>query len=398
VIAGSTIAVHSAPPAGQAGEVSDAGTVIVGAGAAGLAVAACLRRAGRPFTVLERGDAVGLAWRTRYRRLHLHTAKQHSGLPFLPFPRQYPRYPSRDQVIEYLEAYRRHFDIQPRLGQAVRSVSRRADGQWTVATTAGEERASSVAICTGQAAVPFRPTWPGLELFGGEILHSSDYSSGERFAGRRVLVVGLGNSGGEIAIDLVEHGAEVEIAARSPVNVVPRDFLGMPIQRSTIVLSALPLAVRDRIARMVSRLTFGDLTEVGLPRSTEGPISGIVSRHRIPLIDVGTVALLREGKIRVRGDVAGLQPGVVQFSDGTSGAYDVVVLATGYRSGAVPLLAGQPGALNEHGYPPGPVHPELPGLFFIGFGSPPTGLLREIARDARKVARAIDEGQRQRIQ
>jgi indole-3-pyruvate monooxygenase len=365
-------------------------TVIVGAGPAGLAMAACLRRAGRPFLVLEQSDDVATSWRGRYQRLHLHTARQHSGLPYLPFPRQLPRYPSRAQVIEYLERYARHFEIEPRFDETVRAVQRSEGGDWIVRTDRGEHRGGQVVFCTGQAEVAVRPRWPGDDRFGGELLHSSGYFTGERFAGKRVLVVGLGNSGGEIAIDLVEQGAaRVDIAVRGPVNVVPRDFLGMPIQRSTILLSGLPLWLRDGIARAVSRLSFGDLTKVGLPRPTEGVISGIVGRHRIPLIDVGTIALLRQGKIGLRPDVAGFELTEVRFVDGKSEPYDAVVLATGFRPAVGTLLPEHGGALDEGGYPRGLASPELPGLFFVGFGRPPTGLLREIGREARTVARAI---------
>jgi cation diffusion facilitator CzcD-associated flavoprotein CzcO len=369
--------------------VDETGTVIVGAGPAGLAMGACLRRREEPFVVLEQGAAVGDSWRTRYRRLHLHTAKQHSGLPHLAFPRQHPRYPSRDQVVEYLQLYSRHFAIEPRLGQGVLSIKPEAGGGWTTTTTGGAWRSRRVVICTGHSGMPRRPHWPGQETFAGEVLHSSAYDSGERFAGKRVLVVGLGNSGGEIAIDLVEHGAAVGIAVRSPVNVVPRDFLGMPIQRSTILLSVLPLPVRDAVGRLVSRLVFGDLRRLGLPRPAEGPVSQIQKRGRIPLIDVGTIALIREGKIALLPDVQAFERQGVRFADGQSRPFEAVVLATGYRPAVAPLLPEQPAVLDEHGYPRALDAPALPGLYFVGFSTPPTGLLRQIGIDARRVAAMI---------
>jgi indole-3-pyruvate monooxygenase len=366
--------------------------VIVGAGPAGLAVAACLRAAGRPFVVLDRNDAVASSWRSRYRRLHLHTAKEYSALPLLPFPREYPRYPSRDQVVEYLDLYARHFEIQPRLGEKVLSARRGDDGRWTVTTLRGQHRCGQVVVCTGHSAVPFRPQWPGEQSFGGEILHSASYLSGERFAGKRVLVVGLGNSGGEIAIDLVEHGARVDLAVRGGINVVPRDLLGMPIQRSTILLSVFPVWLRDAVARLVSRLAFGDLRRVGLSRPADGPVSQIVRRRRIPLIDVGTIALLRQGRIGVRPDISALEPGAVRFSDGAVEPFDAIVAATGYRPGAAALLPDHPEAVDGNGHPPAVSHPRLGGLFFVGFRTPPTGLLRQIAIDARAVARMIVAG------
>jgi indole-3-pyruvate monooxygenase len=369
----------------------ETGTIIVGAGPAGLAVAACLRRAGSPFVVLEQSDAgVGASWRKRYRRLHLHTAKQYSGLPHLPFPRHHPRYPSREQVVEYLELYRRHFDIEPRVGQRVARLARTSDRWWTTATTTGEtHRSRHVVLCTGRSDVPHRPRWPGQESFAGEILHSADYLSGERFAGKRVLVVGLGNSGGEIAIDLFEHGASPDIAVRSPVNVVPREFLGMPIQRSTITLSFLPLAIRDWIGRRVSRLTFGDLEALGMPRAQEGPVSQIVRRGRIPLIDVGTIELVRQEKIRLRPNVQQFEGDGIRFIDGSLQPYDAVVLATGYDAGMSALSPELRAVTDQAGCPRGLDHADLPGLFFVGYSTPPTGLLRQIAIDARRVAKRI---------
>jgi indole-3-pyruvate monooxygenase len=363
-------------------------TLVVGAGPAGLAVAACLRRAGREFVVVEQLDSVGARWRSRYRRLHLHTAKQYSGLPHLPFPKSAPRYPSRDEVVAYLESYGRHFGIEPRVDERVVALSR-DDGGWRASTSGGSTyHAQHIVLCTGRSDVPHRPHWPGDDTFPGEILHSADFVSGERFAGKRVLVVGLGNSGGEIALDLAENGARPDIAVRSAVNIVPRDFLGQPIQRSTIVLSRVPLAIRDRVGRLISRLVFGDLAALGLPPAPEGPVSQIAHRGRIPLIDVGTVALVRAGRIGLRRDVARFAGDRVDFADGSYDRYDAVVLATGYRAGVAALTAGL-GVLPENGYPASVTHPATPGLYFVGFRTPPTGHLRQIAIDARRVASDI---------
>jgi len=367
------------------------GTLIVGAGPAGLAVAACLARAGSPYVLLEQNDAVGARWRSRYRRLHLHTAKEYSALPYLPFPKHLPRYPSRDQVVAYLELYRNHFGIEPHFGERVTQVAR-DDGRFLVSTSGGATyHARNVVVCTGRSDVPYRPHWPGLDTFKGTVLHSAEYTSGERFAGQRVLVVGLGNSGGEIAIDLVESGATfTAVAVRSPVNIVPRDFIGQPIQRSTIMLRVLPVGVRDRTGRMISRIVFGDLQRLGFPRADEGPVSQIVSRGRIPLIDVGTIALVRAGKIALRGNVERFEREGVRFGDGLEEPYDAVVLATGYRAGASSLVASL-GLATDRGGNPDP-DASAPGVHFVGFRTPPTGHLREIAIDAKKVASRIVAG------
>lgn len=363
-------------------------TVIVGASAAGMATAACLQRAGRRFVLLEAGHEVGSAWRRHYERLHLHTAKALSSLPYLPFPRDVPRYPSRAQVVDYLDAYRAHFSLAPRFGQRVTSVKRDGDG-WLTRSEDTAYRSRSVVIATGYTRVPHRPSWPGLERFTGEVLHSSEYKNGAAWRGRRVLVIGFGNSGGEIAIDLCEHGAHPSLAVRGAVNVVPRDFLGLPILAWGIVLSVLPGWLADAIARLVARITIGRLDRLGLTPSGRGPVTQIRRDGRIPLIDIGTVARIRRREIDVLPGVESFTAGGARFVGGVEREFDAVVLATGYR----PLLASflEPAAevLDADGVPKQSGAETLPGLYFCGFYVAPTGMLREIGREAKRIAGAI---------
>src|SRR5882757_188211 len=149
-------------------------TIVVGAGPAGLAVGACLKQAGIPCLFLEQADKVGVAWHRHYERLHLHTDKKHSELPWAPFPKEYPRYPSRLQMISYLETYARRFQLEPRLGQQVVSA-RRVDGLWEARTQDTLYQASNLVIATGYSREPCLPTWPGQDSFQGSLLHSSEY-------------------------------------------------------------------------------------------------------------------------------------------------------------------------------------------------------------------------------
>ena len=175
--------------------MQDAETIVVGAGPAGLACAATLRRAGGSVIVLEAADKVASSWRGHYDRLNLHTTKRQSGLPGLPMPNRYPKYPSRDQVIAYLEDYAEHHRIVPRFGARVLRIKRH--GNWCVETDTGMLTAGNVIFATGIAGSPFRPDWPGMEGFAGRLLHSSEYVNPKPFSGCRVLVVGFGNSGGD---------------------------------------------------------------------------------------------------------------------------------------------------------------------------------------------------------
>ena len=200
--------------------------IIIGAGPAGLATAAALRARGRDAVILEKSDAVGAVWRRHYDRLHLHTDRARSGLPGLQIPKAYGRYPSRAQVVEYLEAYAAKFALKPVFNAPVRAVRR--DGRaWRVEAGENSRSAPIVVVATGWADYPHAPTWPGIETFGGAVMHSSAYRNPAPLAGKRVLVVGYGNSGAEIALDLAEAGIDVALSVRSPVNVIPRELFGI---------------------------------------------------------------------------------------------------------------------------------------------------------------------------
>jgi len=362
--------------------------VIVGASAAGLATAACLTRAGVPFELLEERDVVGAAWRGHYDRLHLHTSKGLSALPFHGFPGGVGRYPARVEVVAYLEDYARRLGLAPRFGERVESVRRDGDG-WLTRSHGAEYRSRHVVVATGYTRAPHRPSWPGLESFGGSVLHSSEYRNGAEWAGKRVLVVGFGNSGGEIAIDLAEHGARPSVSVRSPINIIPRDFLGLPILAWGIALSVLPLRIADAIARLVCLLSFGRIEALGLSQLPYGPMTQIRRHARIPLLDIGTVARIRRREIEVVPGIASFNASGARFADGVERPYDAVVLATGYRPALAAFLDPAAGALDDTGRPRASGVETLPGLYFCGFYVAPTGMLREIAREARRIARAI---------
>jgi cation diffusion facilitator CzcD-associated flavoprotein CzcO len=369
----------------SAAATDDATVVVVGAGPAGLATAACLERRGVAVTVLEAGPGLATSWRNHYACLHLHTVKQHSGLPGLPFPREAPRYPSRAQVVDYLERYAAHFGIAPRTGEPVRRIA--ADGDaLAVESARARYRARAVVVATGNNRVPNPDRLPEQERFRGELLHSGRYRDAAPFAGRRVLVVGAGNTGAEIALDLAEHGAKPTLSIRTPVNVVPRDFLGMPTQVTSIRMSRFPIGFGDRVGRVVSRLAFGNLARHGLLRPELGPLSSIKLRGRIPLIDVGTIAAIKRGAIGVKPALARFTEGGAEFADGSALEADAAILATGYRPGLAGIV-DVAGALDDDGYPRdwrgGGAHP---GLYFVGYEDVSTGLLREIARQAEAVA------------
>jgi cation diffusion facilitator CzcD-associated flavoprotein CzcO len=369
--------------------MAEINTIIIGAGAAGLAVSACLKMAGVSNIILEQSDQVGATWRRHYDRLHLHTDKRNSELPFAPFPMDYPRYPSRDQVVTYLEGYAKRFDLDIRFSQQVLSA-RRENGQWQVRTQDTLHSSPNLVVASGYARRPLSPAFPGIDSFRGKIIHSSAYKNGAEFKGKNILVVGFGNSGGEIAVDLHEHGAKPSLAVRNAVNVIPRELAGIPILSIGIVQNKMPAWLADAINAPILRAVVGDITKYGLRKLPYGPATQIQKDKRIPLIDVGTMRLIRAGHIKVYSGVEKFSENRISFMDGKEADFDAVVLATGYRPQVSEFLQEATSVLNDEGTPTSTGKESgIPGLYFCGYYVSPTGMLREIAIEARQISAAI---------
>jgi indole-3-pyruvate monooxygenase len=362
--------------------------VVVGAGPAGLALGACLREAAVPTILLERSESVASSWRHHYDRLHLHTDRRISSLPYLPLPAGSPRYVSRDQFVAYLESYAERFGLDIRLGQDVTSVAREDDG-WRVVTPPRTYASDTVVVATGNARVPRAPAWPGVDAYRGTVIHSSQYVNGSGFAGQRVLVVGFGNSAGEIAIDLHEHGASPSLSVRSAVNVIPREILGISSISVSLTQTRLPASVADRLNAPLLRMTIGDITSLGLRKLPYGPSTQVREHGQIPLIDIGTIDLIRSGRIRVRPGIERFTEDGAVFEDGTTETFDAVVLATGYRP-RVDEFVEAPDTFDDEGSPlASGTESAAQGLYYCGFHVSPTGMVREAGLEARRIARAI---------
>ncbi|MEO8810929.1 MAG: NAD(P)/FAD-dependent oxidoreductase [Rhodanobacter sp.] len=364
--------------------------VIVGAGPAGLACAASLSQRGLKSVILEKADTVGSVWRGHYERLHLHTDRGHSALPGLPMPRSYPRYPSRVQVVAYLESYAERFNLHPVFDSKVERV-RREGSLWHVDAATGRRSARAVVIATGWADFPHAPCWPGQDDYRGQIVHSSVYRNPAPFAGKRVLVVGFGNSGGEIALDLAEAKVDVTMSVRGPVKILPRDLLGLPILSWAILQQWLPPRLADFMNAPLLRLAVGSTRHLGLQIERRGPLAMIAEDGRIPLLDIGTLARIRDGSIAVRGGIVRFTGDGVAFADGAQ-PFDAVILATGFRPDLRALLPGSPDVLDARGLPlvTGRATSE-PGLFFCGQRVVATGQLREIGIEATRIATLVDD-------
>lgn len=360
--------------------------IIVGAGPAGLACAAMMKARGLDVAVLEKADRVGAVWRRHYDRLHLHTDRKHSGLAGFAMPATYPLYPSRAQVVDYLERYAARFDVKPVFGATVSRIQR-VSGLWRVETADDAMMAPIVVVATGIADSPYRPTWPGLENYSGTVIHSSEYRNPAPFAERRVLVVGFGNSGGEIALDLADAGVDVMTAVRSPVQIIPRDLLGLPIMSWILLYRRLPARLVDLINGPVLRLAVGDFEKFGLRRAAKGPRQMVEEDGRVPLIDIGTLARIRDGSIRIYEGIDRFTPDSVVFSGGMTERIDAVILATGFRPDLRRLMPDVDGVFDRRGMPRVTGQATAaPGLYFCGQITVSTGQLREIGIEAQRIA------------
>jgi putative flavoprotein involved in K+ transport len=366
--------------------------VVIGAGPAGLAAAAVLKASGIPAVVVEKTGNVAASWRRHYDRLHLHTVRWLSNLPGYRFSREHGRWVSRDGVIRYLEGYVRHHDLDVRTGVEVTGLERdESADEWVLTTPGGEWRARYVVVATGYNHTPVLPDWPGREGFEGTLLHGQDYRNPEPFRGKDVLVVGSGNTGAEIAVDLVEGGAgRVRMAVRTPPAISLREANGMPSQVTGLLLRRLPLSVADRVAASSSRMFVGDLSKYGLPPAPK-PITRAVKEDVIPILDVGLVEMVKRRKVEVVAAVAGFEGRDVLLADGSRVQPDAVIACAGYARGLEPLV-GRLGLLGHKGRPTvhgERTHPNAPHLHFIGYTNPISGMFREFGITARRIAKAI---------
>lgn len=363
---------------------------VIGGGPGGLAAAAALREQGVRAVVLEKSEHVGASWRRHYERLHLHTTRRWSALPGLRMPRRFGRWVSREDMVRYLEKYAAHHELEVVTGVEVSRIDPAPDGGgWQLRATGGRVLTGrAVVVATGFNHTPRIPTWPGREGFTGELLHAADYRTPAPYAGKDVLVVGIGNTGAEIAVDLAEGGASrVRIAVRTAPHIVRRSTAGWPAQGTAVLVRRLPVRLVDAAARLLSRVAVPDLSGHGLPR----PDTGLYSRVKegaVPIQDVGLIDAVKSGRVVPVAAVESFDGDAVVLADGTRLAPEVVIAATGYERSLEPLV-GHLGVLGPGGRPvvhgartPG----NAPGLYFTGFTNPISGMLREIALDARKIA------------
>jgi cation diffusion facilitator CzcD-associated flavoprotein CzcO len=297
-------------------------------------------------------------------------------------------FPSRDQVVDYLDDYARHHQLEIRFGTHVERIDRDGDG-WLVRTSSGDVPAADVVVAAGYEHTFHIPRWPGRDTFEGRLIHSAEYQNADSFRGQDVLVVGPGSSGMEIAYDVAEGGARrVRLAVRTPPNIILRDPLGTLFAR--LIVKHLPATRGDRIVGFIRRRKLGDLTEFGLPEPEEGVVSRLKRLGVAPaIIDREVIDAIRRGRIEVVAAVEAIDGALIELADGDRVAPDAVIAATGYRTGLGPMV-GHLGVLDDTGAPLATAGEALPGLRFVGYEHLP-GHLGLMGGEAKAAARGIAE-------
>lgn len=356
--------------------------VVIGAGAAGLATSRELSRMQLDHVVLERGQP-GDSWRRAYDSLTLHTGRHMSSLPGLPFDRGTPLFPSRKELLAYLERYASRFRLPVLSGVNVTTIHRRSE-RWQIETSAGAFESQALVVATGIMSNPFVPQLPGQSAFRGRIRHSVAYRDPAECAGRRVLVVGAGNSGGEIASELGRAGIDTTIAVRSGAHIVPLRLLGIPIQYVSCAVLKLPRQLQELITAAMSGVT--DLVQGPpvIPRGQHSPLDAI------PMIGFHLSDAVRAGQVRVRRGIRQVTADGVVFEDGAEERFEEIILATGFRA-AIGFLSSLV-TTDEKGFASRRdrvTSADQPNLFFVGHNYDSTGALFNIRRDATLCAKAV---------
>jgi putative flavoprotein involved in K+ transport len=307
-----------------------------------------------------------------------------SMLPGCGYPSGTPLFPTRDQFVNYLREYADRASIRVETGRNVRALRRIGD-VWVADVDGAEVQGSAVVMAAGIMSNPLSPAIPGCEDFQGEVIHSVDYRRPDTYRNKRVLVVGVGNSGGEIATELGASGANVTILVRHGANVVPRTIAGIPIQYLAVYIRRLPPGGRKAIALLLRKLSELRVSSTILPRPTWTPL------ERIPVIGFHLVEAIRARKVTVKlGAIDRFDQSGVIFGDGTRADFDAVILATGFAPALDPL--GDLIRRDERGFAmrtDDVTSADQPGLWFVGMRYDTTGAIANINQDAQLVGRRL---------
>ncbi|AEH85334.1 MULTISPECIES: NAD(P)/FAD-dependent oxidoreductase [Mesorhizobium] len=365
--------------------------IVIGAGAAGLAVAQALMKAGVPTSILEKESRLAEPWHRRHRQLRLNTHRDLSTLPGLAYPTGTPAFPPREVVIRHMNDFRETNRLPVEFGVAVETIVFRGD-HWAIRTSAGSRLARHVVVATGRDRQPFTPQWKGMQAFAGRIVHSADFGDATTYAGKKVLVVGAGNSG----FDALNHLADVDtsaiwLSARNGPALLPKRIGKIAVHRLSPLMARLPTRIADAVIAATQRLVFGDLTKFGMPPAPSGGVSRLTSDYTAIAADDGAVDAIKSGKIVVVPAIREFTRDGVILANGSLVHPDIVIAATGYRTG-LESMVGNLGVLDNKGVPlfnGGEADPKLPGLWFTGMRPSIRGCFANAAILAKAITRRI---------
>lgn len=365
-------------------------SVIIGAGPAGLACGGRLKKAGIDFVILERSDDFAFSWRHHYDRLHLHTVSKYSHLPYKEFPNGFPVYVPKDLLVQYYEDYVKEFNLPIKTKSEVKAIEKNGEFWEIICENGPSYTTEEVIIATGFNRKENLPSWDGMTNFDGEIIHSSNYKNTLPYQGKTVLIVGMGNSGAEIALDLCQNKVTTYISIRGPVNIVPRDFLGNPTQITAKKMKVLPNFISDWIGKKVRDIAIGNLSKYGIETPNIAPAKQLRDYAQTPVLDLGTVSAIKEGKILVKPAIDHFDQDHVFFSDGSKLKCDAVILATGYSPSILDFFKGCETLLNKKGVPV-MINAEgnFEGIHFVGFDAYSNGILESIFNDSGTAIQSI---------
>ncbi|MET9264583.1 NAD(P)-binding domain-containing protein [Amycolatopsis sp. NPDC004079] len=367
---------------------------VVGAGSSGIAAVKVLAERGVEVDCYELSDRVGGNWvwgnrngvSAAYRSLHINTSRQRMEFSDFPMPAHLPDFARHDQIADYFAAYVEHFGFGDRIrfGTGVTHIEPKPDGSFAVTLSTGDtERYDAVLVANGHHWDPRlpEPMFPGAEGFRGEIMHSHSYTEEAQLAGRRVVVVGMGNSAMDIAVDASYHAAETYLSARRGVHVIPKYVWGKPYDRIA-GKEWLPSALRWPVARRLMAAATGPMTRYGLP----APDHKFAQAH--PTMSSRILDRLAHGAITPVPNIERFDGDDVVFTDGRRVAADLVVFCTGYKI-SFPFFDRDfldPSGDNEIRLYRRVFHPGIPGLYFVGLVQPLGAIMPIAERQALLIA------------
>jgi hypothetical protein len=342
--------------------------LVIGAGFSGLGMAAAMQRSGIPFDIVEANDDVGGNWYNGvYETVHIISSRKTTEYKDFPMPSDWPDFPSGAQMISYLRSYADHYNLKEKtlFNTKVSRVTKADDDRWRVTLSNGESRVyRGVVVCSGHHWDRRMPQYPGE--FSGQMIHSKDFKSNSQLQGKRVLVIGGGNSACDVAVEAGRVGVSSSISLRRGYWFLPKTLLGKPMVE--IFQPWMPIWFQRGLLRAAVRVTIGEYKDYGLPQ----PDHKLYEHH--PTVNSELLYALRHGRVKPRPDIARFDGEFVEFIDGTREAFDLIVAATGFHM-SVPFVDGDV-FLYKDNVPQLiasciPIHHK--NIFFFGFSQPRYG-------------------------